>query len=188
MNALVSAPPEAAIAAARRGIAQLRAAGGSGHRLAAVNGEALHLSAPHRVYHLGRDDAARGNTTPHARPVGWRFILTDDTDALAAVEVREREDAGYEFSGVNYGPFVHSTVEAVKRLECAADSNDELRLLDVPALYLEALWLHGDADRFMPLSPAPDGLEAYRVYPDSEFAEAVAKLASARREGPALAP
>jgi len=175
------------VSAAKSGVAQLRAAGGGvlGRKL--ERAAKVFLSAPHRVYHLGSKDAAHGRRIEYARPGGWRFMLVDGDDALAAVEVRER-DGTYVFSGLNAGPFVASTVEAVRRLERLGEAPHEMRLLRVPALYLEALWLHGDSDRFMPLAPTIQGIEAFRMYPEPEFSRLLSDLAATRSEGPALAP
>jgi hypothetical protein len=140
------------------------------------------------VYTLRLDDATRGHVTTYAQPVGWRFILTNEAEALAAVEVSERGESDFVFSQVNYGRFVDSTVEGVRRFEAANEGPHELRLLDIPALYLLALWLHGDKDRFMPLHPAPRAFDPYRMYSDEEFSRRVAELAATRGEGPALAP
>jgi hypothetical protein len=145
------------------------------------------LSAPHRVYHLGLNEAVHGHIPEHSRPGGWRFMLVDGDDALAAVEVRER-DGSYVFSGLNAGPFVASTVEAVRRLEQLGEAPHEMRLLRVPALYLEALWLHGDADRFMPLAPTIRGIEAFSMYSEHELSRLLQDLAAMHSQGPALAP
>jgi hypothetical protein len=223
VNALAAAPPAAAIAAARNGIARLQRAGAGVFRTDPERAAALHLSLPHRVYWLLLDEAARGCVSANAQPVGWRFILIDEAEALAAVEVRERGEADFVFSAANYGPFVAATVEAVRRLEHAglalsgeeprANRNDdsyppsftrrpaaagrdggageavhELRLLRFPAMYLEALWLHGEGERFMPLAPTPGGLDAFRIYPEPEFSRLVSTFAASRGPGPALAP
>jgi hypothetical protein len=192
MTLLASAPPQAAVDAARAGIAQLKATPGMASRdaLADEPGE-TYLAAPHQVFHLGLNDAMRGRPVEHARRGGWRFMLTDDSRALAAVHVRECDEGpeSYVFSQLNSGPSVDSTVEALNRLEAAGQDIRELRLLDVPALYLEALWLHGDEDdRFVPLHPAPPAFEPFRVYSADDFSRLVAEAASLGGEGPALAP
>jgi hypothetical protein len=117
-------------------------------------------------------------------------MVVDESRAVGAVEVREEDGdaAGYVFSHFNSGPFVGSTVEAFSRLEEMGREAHDLRLLDVPALYVQALWLHGSTDEYMPLRPAPDPLEAYRIYSAEEFARQLATLATTPADGPALAP
>jgi hypothetical protein len=58
-----------------------------------------------------------------------------------------------------------------------------LRLLNVPAVYLMSVWLQpsgggqeGDAV-FVPIAPAPTGLEANRVYEQSDFLDALRSIA-----------
>ncbi|HEX8243621.1 MAG TPA: hypothetical protein VF541_09000 [Longimicrobium sp.] len=192
MTLLASAPPQAALDAARAGVAQLKATPGMVSRDALGDEPgATYLAAPHQVFHVGLNDAIRGRPIEHARRGGWRFMLTNESRALAAVHVRECDEApeSYVFSQLNSGPSVDSTVEALHRLETAGEEFRELRLLDVPALYLEALWLHGDEDdRFMPLHPAPPSFEPYRLYSADEFSRVVTEVAAKRGEGPALAP
>jgi hypothetical protein len=190
MTLLASAPPEAALHAARDGLSQLLASSAAVSRGAIPAGTHANLAAPHQVFQLALSDAGRMRLSSNVRPVGWRFIVVDDSRALGAVEVREREDdpAGYVFSHFNSGPFVGSTVEALARLEEMDLEPHDLRLLDVPALYVQALWLHGDRDQYMPLRPAPAAIEPYRLYSAEEFARQLASLAAGRPDGPALAP
>jgi hypothetical protein len=190
MTVLASAPPRAALEAARTGVSRLLVSPGAVSR-AAISADARpNLAAPHQVFHLPLGDVSRMRVADDARAVGWRFMVVDESRALGAVEVRERreEPGGYAFSHFNSGPFVGSTVEALGRLEEMDQEPHDLRLLDVPALYVQALWLHGDTDRYMPLQPSPDPLEPYRLYPAGEFASVLARLAALRVEGPALAP
>lgn len=191
MTVVALAPPQAALEAAQAGVARLLSAPGMASRgaLGAAPGT-TYLAAPHQVFHLSLPDAVRDRPVEHARPGGWRFMVVNDSRALAAVRVRERDGASesYVFSELNSGPFVDATVEALRRLEASRQDFRELRLLDLPALYLQALWLHGDDDRFMALPPAPSAFEPYRLYSEEEFSQRVTELASTRGEGPALAP
>lgn len=188
MNGIATAAPEAAVATAQRGLTQLRSAGGA-LPLRAARAENTFLAAPHRTFVLGVRNGRCASAARCARPAGWRFIVVSEGEALAAVEVRDAGGDHYVFSELNSGPFVASTVEALRRLEETNDTNDELRLLSCPGLYLEALWLHGASDRFMPLDPAPTEFEAYHLYPEDEFtARFAAKAATAHPDGPALPP
>ena len=62
-------------------------------------------------------------------------------------------------------------------LEMVASAPVELRLLRVPALYLSALWLHGERDVFIALAPAPPPLEAGAVYEREAFDRDVGEMA-----------
>jgi hypothetical protein len=145
------------------------------------------LGAPHRVYTLLRADAIRGDIVRCAWPVGWRFILADETDALATVHVTGR-DGEYRFGGLSAGPYTESAFEGIRRIE-EGETIHELRLLTYPGIYLEALWLHDErGDRFMPVGSAY-GFEPLRLYPEAEFVPLLSKLvAESHPEGPALRP
>ncbi|HEV7586945.1 MAG TPA: hypothetical protein VGO40_02350 [Longimicrobium sp.] len=172
MTVLASAPPIAAVDAAQAGISRLRSVPGAVSRTTIPDGARLSLAAPHQVFHLALCDVTRLRLCDDARSVGWRFMVVDESRALGAVEVREDDGdaAGYVFSQFNSGSFVDSTVEALVRLEELGREPHDLRLLDIPALYVQALWLHGgSADEYMPLRPAPQPLEPYRIYSAEEF-------------------
>jgi hypothetical protein len=176
--------------AAQAGISQLRSVPGAVSRAAMPEGAHLSLAAPHQVFHLALFDVVGLRLSDHARPVGWRFIVVDKSRAVGAVEVREDDGdaAGYVFSHFNSGQFVDSTVEAFARLEELGREPHDIRLLEVPALYVQALWLHGSTDEYMPLRPAPSPLEPYRIYSADEFWRHLAPLAATRADGPARAP
>jgi hypothetical protein len=113
--------------------------------------------------------------------VGWRFLVEEGREPVAAAEVQDRTSAAVP-AQLTEGPFVRSTAEslrAAESLEPVRETDFELRLLRVPAVNLVALWLHtaGRDDLFVPLEPAPRPFEAGRSYPEPEFAELAAGLA-----------
>ena len=90
------------------------------------------------------------------------------------------------FSHVNAGPFVSGTVDALAVAEQVAEADErqlELRLLNVPALYLMSVWLQpssqegADEGLFVPIAPAPPGFEANRTYDRGEFTSALGSAA-----------
>ncbi|PLW71418.1 hypothetical protein C0036_17940, partial [Streptomyces sp. DJ] len=122
---------------------------------------------PVHVLHLG---TARGGL-PHAERTGWQFLVRDGERVVAAETVRSAD--GWAFSHVSEGPFVSSTVRALRQAEALAGQY-EPRVLSVPGLYMVALWLHsdaagddtapGEADLLVPLAPAPPGIAAHRPH------------------------
>lgn len=178
MTGVITAPPQAALDAARAAVTRL--AGTSGIPRDGV----FYLAAPHQVVPLTPEDVRRGLCWETKGSI-WRFLVMDDSRAHSAVEVRERAGAAdeYQFVSLNSGPFVESTVEAIHRAEAGGHDLGEIRLIRLPALYVEALWLHGDENRFVPLSPAPSDLDPYRIYPEREFTALLGHIAARRREG-----
>lgn len=144
------------------------------HPLVGVDLDNLSYSEPHDVYVAQLSDVAGGAL--NARKTGSRFLLVDGARAVADIEF----DNQSTFAGLHQGPFVAATV---KGLMCAVDNQKytaeyELRFLKVPALYLMCLWFVNATDQlFMPLEPAPHGVEPCRLYSEKDLLNAVAPLA-----------
>jgi hypothetical protein len=139
-------------------------------------GGVLSLSLPHPVFTAGLEPlAAEKPLLEAAELTGRRVLLEEDQAVVAAAELAVSEGDGRSAASINRGPFVHSTVEALRTAERdqrVESSRFEVRLLQVVALYVTALWLHGseaDSDLFIPLSPAPKPLRAHAVYDARTF-------------------
>jgi hypothetical protein len=110
-----------------------------------------------------------------ARHTGWRFLITQGaTEVAAAAEVVETPD-GHAFSHFTAGPYLDSTLRALRQawqLTEGAHARHQPRLLSLPGHYATALWLHSPSageDLLIPLTPAPLGVTAHRVYPAAEL-------------------
>jgi hypothetical protein len=168
-------PPEA-IDAVRRA---LSATG----RFPRRRGSALSLSSPHPIFTVALERLAVGDRVVDAAElVGWRALLEEDEQVVAAVELPAAEP-GRAGALVNRGAFVESTVAALstaERDERVASERVELRLLRVNALYLLALWLHApeaSTDLFVPLAPAPAPLRADITYEGAQFQGELSEMA-----------
>ncbi|MDH6125096.1 hypothetical protein [Kitasatospora sp. GP82] len=128
-----------------------------------------------------------GSQLATARRTGWRFLIKRGSatvsaepaataEVAAAAEVVETAD-GHSFSHFTAGPYLDSTVRALRQawqLAQSSRSRHQPRLLSMPEHYAAALWLHhpepGPAtDLLIPLAPAPCGVTAHRVYPAAEL-------------------
>lgn len=149
------------------------------------------LGATRPLYHLGLDRIADGTGLAGAQPIGWRAMVAVQGREAAFADVDERPELpeGAEVRQMTYGPVVEGLVEGGRRLDAgdegAADAADyEERVLQVPGIYVTAIWLHSgaspEADVVLPTSPAPSGVEAGRRYAPPEFLAAVADLAASR--------
>jgi hypothetical protein len=153
----------------------------------------LSSAAPHPVFTMGLQDLLAGRgVAASARPAGWRVLVLAGQTAVAAVEFEAAPAAGgggaaggapvaATFKSINQGRFVEGTVDGIRRAEAdpkVRQHDYEVRLLEVPAVYLTAVWLHrpGD-DLFVPLDPAPAGLNAGQVYGEQDLLRAVQPLA-----------
>lgn len=184
----VPEPPEAAVATARRAIVGRLRQEPLARRalLRQVEARSMTLSMPHRAAHLGLVQVARGKTLRSVARIGnWRFLVRGSeprardgaaveagaTPGLATVAAIAVTESGANFSPgeLNFGPFASGMDAAIRRaedIEKVRTGRYEPILLNVPALYVVALWLFdlgGEDDlllvlpqsnpAFAPLSP-----------------------------------
>jgi hypothetical protein len=155
----------------------------------------LQLTEPHQVFTLGLTDLAAGKGLDAARPTGWRYLVQEGDKVLASAESVAMGAANeHVFSAFNEGGFVASSASAIRAVREAPEVEQggfELRLLNVPGLYVLALWLHGapgKGDLLVPLAPSPVETTAGRPVPAAillkELADkAQAPIAAADRTG-----
>ena len=150
----------------------------------ATEGPVPDIALPHEVYAMGLDDVVGGDLKK-ARRTGWRYLVLQGDRAVAAAVVDAPEGkARMQFSHVNSGPFVEETVNAVAQaegLEAVARGDYEVRLLNIPALYVMALWLHGERDDLLlPMPPTNESLDAKKVYAAADLLKRLKRPAQAR--------
>ncbi len=188
--------PQAALDALQSGLGQLRATGGPKFLVALTTGHAAPLAQglPHQSYNLGLDAVQAGRGLEAAQPTSWRFLLGEPSQA-PTVDAEVRAAAGTQtLAGLNYGPFVAQTFNALQAASShpdVASGTFELRLLRVPALHVVAVWLKdttGSGDIVIPLAPAPAGLTAGRHYSAAELGAALATLAKTIGAAPPKGP
>ena len=145
--------------------------------LSRARAERLTLALPHPVYTLSLQDLVDGKRVRDARLVAWRYLVEADRTPIASAEVVVAEGRSPRFSQFNEGPFVQSTAAAIDELQRRPELDEaayELRALQIPALYVVALWLadqSGERDLVRALEPAPEYLETERIYREGEFLE-----------------
>ncbi|QMU80198.1 hypothetical protein GXW83_11570 [Streptacidiphilus sp. PB12-B1b] len=112
-----------------------------------------------------------------ARRTGWRFLIRDGEEVVAAAETRETAD-GHVFAYFAEGPYPASTLRALHqaRAHTAVSPTPYVpRLLSVPGRYMTALWLHPvldparSRDLLIPLAPAPLGVTAHVAHDAEEL-------------------
>jgi hypothetical protein len=123
-----------------------------------------------------------GTALASARRTGWRFLIKHGTaGVVAAAEVSETPGVGHTFAHFAAGPYLDSTVQALRQAWQLAQGSRirrQPRLLSMPGHYATALWLTGPEpggadDLLIPLSPAPLGVTAHRVYQAGELLTAL---------------
>ena len=139
--------------------------------------------APHNVFTIGLKPLADGRGLGAAQPSGWRAIVVQGNHPVAAVEFTGG-GGPQDYKSVNEGPLVQSSASAMaiaEELPQVKEKDYEPRLLQMPAIYLVAVWLHGDKDEILiPLDPAPGAFKAFKAYPEKDFFEQASALAKQR--------
>ncbi|HVW64426.1 MAG TPA: hypothetical protein VHB01_05370 [Nitrosospira sp.] len=146
----------------------------------------LQLTEPHQVFTLGLTDLAAGKGLDAAKPTGWRYLVQESDKVLASAESVTVGSANeHVFSAFNEGGFVASSasaIRAVREIPEVEQGGFELRLLNVPGLYVLALWLHGTqgkGDLLVPLAPSPVETPAGRPVPAAVLLKELADKAQA---------
>jgi hypothetical protein len=128
---------------------------------------------PQQLYTLGVKDLKAKNIGG-AKLSGWRFtgkLAGRDMCVHVGHHIRSKSPA---VSRLSYGPYVTKAREAMKKIVKSPEvraHNYELRLLSIPALSVEAVWLKsqtGKHDLMVPYLPAA-GLRSMRFYPLDKF-------------------
>jgi hypothetical protein len=167
-----SQAPPAAWDALRAGMDFLRGATETPARRAAFEPRA------HETWYLGLDAIEAKKGIAAAERTGWRYLL----GGRVAADVYVRDD-GYKFAGLNEGPFVQQISDTIEKVRDQVGKDDyEPRLLQIPALYIAALWLHGlNNELFIPLEPSHPEVSTHRIYARQDFEAALVRAADARK-------
>ena len=183
-----AAPPEAVKIAATNLRRILALSATDRHVLRGASPSDLSLTAPHRVFALGQSDISADRPLDIAKQIGWRFLIEDKRRTIAGIELDFVDSTSQElqFARVMQGPFAPAMESAIRTAESSPDvlgQTYEFRLLRVPALYLEALWLRGPdpvTDILVPLAPTPRRFEAFHLYPAAAFLTVLRSAAEGR--------
>ena len=184
MSLTLPPAPAEALSVVRNAIGDVIQARGPRAALTTERVEFLDFAVPHPVYAVGLEQIAQRELLSSATLVAWRYLLLDDQQVRCAVEVDVRaEDRQLNFSHINRGPFVASSVESITVAETLAPVQQhdyELRLLKIPGLYLLALWLHGPDEIIVPVAPAIPGLVSNVPYNESDLLAVLQPMAEER--------
>jgi hypothetical protein len=144
------------------------------------------IGIPHHVYTLGLDQLSAGGALP-TRPVALRVFELDQAleRPKAFFDMSAQEGQSPEFQSLSEEPATLQLLEqGLAAIAALPESNDmpEVRFLRVPALYVDAFWLHYDDDKrdlFVPVR-APEILPQFRPLPASEFLASLQRAVTAR--------
>lgn len=142
---------------------------------------AVNVSYP--VFTQRLDDLAAGKGLSAAQESGrWNIIAGESGDVYA----EDTEPGSTVIRSISRGPLVRETlrlVDEARRQGLSETPPRETRILQIPGIYVFALWLkaiQNDDDLLIPMKPAPVALRARNAYARSEFESIVKPLAEAR--------
>ena len=183
-------PPAAAAQVLQNAVASLEKPPPGISFLRTVAPRDIAWSTPHTVYHLGLDAIESNEGIDAAECVSWRYLSGAALTVPVAADVQLRAEQ-LVFGGLHQGPFVNGFSEEVRRASADPELQAkayEPRLLQIPALYVVALWLHEPAstgDVFIPLRPVNPALEPGRRYSRDQLQAALLQAATKVRAAPA---
>jgi hypothetical protein len=104
---------------------------------------------PHRLYRYVVGDPKTSTNRPSLSAVGWRCFIANESNDLAAVDVF-RCTGGQYVCRLQLGEAPRDWLRQIKRVErrkLVREGLYDLRLLEMPAISFESLWLYSsDAD------------------------------------------
>lgn len=155
------------------------------HLASVVDGVRYQVSGPYPVYNGTIDGVLEGtllDSAGDAGPTAMTFGIIAANEAYVAEIVTQ--DGQSSLAALYPPEFAEAVNDALHR----ADEYDKahgqdrytLRVLRIPSLSLNALWLHNKVDRLAPIAPWPYSLEA-KVYTERELTTLLVPIAERRR-------
>jgi len=111
----------------------------------------IQASEPIRLFMLKAQDITDMDFVKKAVPVAWRYLILDQ-GPIAIADVKESSGlAAPSLGTLIRGPIAERLGQAAELAEekyNADPNNYEVRILEIPSLYITTLWLHGPQDVF----------------------------------------
>jgi hypothetical protein len=140
---------------------------------------------PLPVYSFPLDDLAAGKDPRSKSPVAWKYLLVTGSQPVRTANVVLTPSGGYAFASISaaHASGIGQAILLAENSPVASKGNYEMRLVEVPALYVTALWLKNQkskTDHFIVIPPAPNGFQPYAVSHAADFLKLL-KAAAAQR-------
>jgi hypothetical protein len=133
----------------------------------------VNLSQPLPVYRLGLSDIDDEHCLDKAVEVGWRYLIEPAGGGGAGyADVRPAQGGDFKFASLSQNANADRLLEAAHLAQQVGDGSAveyEARILDVPAVYIAAIWLAAPTPVFIPyIDPAHLGQPGavVKVQPD----------------------
>jgi hypothetical protein len=112
------------------------------------------VTRPVPIYAVEPGQLAADNALALARQVGWR-CLVESSNGMAAADLAADDKGALRFHSLHRNRSCVRLLDAAN-LAAASDNSStvrQLRLLVIPSLHVEALWLAGKPDEMIELKP-----------------------------------
>jgi hypothetical protein len=158
-----------------------------------LTGASINLSQPLPLYGLGLDDIDGPHSIEKAFQFGWRYLIEHgDSGGASYADVRKAKNGEFKFTGLSRNANADRLTKAAHLAEKVGNApgvDYEARILEVPSVYMSAIWLAGPTPVFIPyIDPATFSDPDTEVRVQPEFLENLARAAAeAKRhlsEGP----
>lgn len=173
--------PQAGPSAVGQALTDLRASGAPANALRTLIQPTM--TQPIQLFGLRLDEVNGEDFPDHAQPLGWRYLIAGDKP----VAVADIKGVG---ESVSFDKLIHGRV-AERFFQAAQFANNvfgsspdeyELRILEIPAIYLAALWLKGPRDIFITFLDESQTDTTIRI--DDSFVDRVLRLVETKRRLP----
>jgi hypothetical protein len=173
-------PPKESLSSLTEGLGRLPAYSKYAFTTEAAGGKPPTISLPHQVFVLNPEQIRTGAGLEAATPTSWRYVLNQDVSgllegsAVATAEVMD-QDGAHTFSNVQYGWMANAVRRAVgiaQGLAAVQKGAFELRMLRIPAIRIDSIWLKNKVavgDILVPIRSAIPTLPAFQSYSGDEF-------------------
>jgi hypothetical protein len=141
----------------------------------------VRASQPMPLFVVRLDQIDQTDFIRYAKPVSWRYLILGD-GPVAVAELKEGPQKQGRFSTLIHGDLAARLAAATRSAEEKYGNSGieyEPRILEIPALYITALWLHGQKDAFFPMDPRSKSSEPIRE--DLEFLDHVVAAAKGKK-------
>jgi chaperonin GroEL len=112
-----------------------------------AQGSYIEATRPIQLFVVGFGDANKNSFLENAIPFGWRYLILDDGPvAIADVRVSGAKKEA-KFGSLIRGSVAEHYAQAAKQADMhyeAVPDAFEARVLEIPSLYMAAIWLHGN--------------------------------------------
>jgi hypothetical protein len=152
--------------------------------------EDLTIAMTHRWYGVGVKDLASGHLLSAATSgSSWRYVLLHGSNSVGVAQLLADEKTGKAEKCVALYETDYSTeaLRVAEQLPQIKKADYEFRFLSAPAVYFQAVWLHGKSDDIIiPVGPTFNRWNACQPYSESQMLKLLKPEAKKVRKAPGL--